>query len=157
RGQRGGRDAGHGGAGTAQRARARRAPIPSIAQPASGGEEMKRLIAVLAMMLACAGAAAQQPQPANAKAHALELAKKLGGEQSADGLETIIKTGNTDLLHAYVSGFHDAGIRSYTQQGNKTVAMPKEVEAVVLSHYGDDVVAPILWGLTSDNSLRIDS
>ncbi|HLX22496.1 MAG TPA: hypothetical protein VKR38_04035 [Usitatibacter sp.] len=111
---------------------------------------MRRLLAMLLSTLACAGAAAQPAPPANSNAQAKELAQKLGREQSAEGLETIIKTRNWDLLAAYVVAFDQGGVRVYTQQGNKRVPIPKDIEAMMLRYYADDDVGPRLWGLCAN-------
>ena len=112
---------------------------------------MKRPIAALLSTLACAVLAQPAPAP-GPNAQAIELAQKLGREANAEGLETIIKTRNWDLLQRYVSAYGQGAIRYVPGEGPKTNSVPKDLEAIMLRYYADDEVGPRLWGLCGSNS-----
>ena len=114
---------------------------------------MKRsAIGFVAFVLACALANAQAPTPApNTNAQATELATRLGRERSAEGLETILRAKNVDLLAAYDRGFRETAMRLYTEQGNKSAPVPADVEAVMVRYYADPVMGGRIPGLCGTN------
>jgi hypothetical protein len=113
---------------------------------------MKRSIVAIIFALAGAQAIAQPAPPGSQNAQAIELAQKLGREASAEGLETIIKTGNWDLLARYVSAYGQGAIRHTPGEGYKVSTIPKDLEAIMLRYYADDEVGPRLWGLCGSSS-----
>jgi len=113
---------------------------------------MKRSIVAMAFALAGAQAMAQPAPPDSRNGQALELAQKLGNEQSAEGLETIVKTRNWDLLAAYVRGLTQAGMRLSEKPGYKPTTISREIEAIVLRYYDDDDAGPRLWRLCSTSN-----
>ena len=112
---------------------------------------MKRPIAAFLSTLACAVMAQPAPSP-GLNAQAIELSQKLGREANAEGLETIIKTRNWDLLQRYVSAYGQGAIRYIPGEGPKISWIPKDLEAIMLRYYGDDEVGPRLWGLCGSSS-----
>jgi hypothetical protein len=109
---------------------------------------MRRNLAFACLLLAAATSMAQAPAPpSNTNTQAIELATRLGRERSAEGLETILRGKNVDLLSAYDRGFRETGMRLYTERGNKAAPMPADVEAVMLLYYTDPVVGGRLPGL----------
>ena len=59
-------------------------------------------------------------------------AQKFGRERSAPGLETIIATGNVDLIGEYERGFRETSMRAYMDI-HKASPLPPEIEAVITS------------------------
>ncbi len=110
----------------------------------------KLFAAAIAALLSCTALA---QAPANTNNQASELARKLGQERSAEGLETILSSGNVDLLSAYDHGFYETGMRLYTSGGNKRAPVPADVEAVMLRHYQDPVVGPRITGLCGKSGM----
>jgi len=108
---------------------------------------MKDLLALGFVLLAAPLVVAQAPATKSEGAQALELAARLGRERSAEGLETILRGGNMDLVSAYVSG---SG-----QVGDKPV--PPEVQALILQYYDDPRMGARLIILCSTNGGRCTS
>ena len=112
---------------------------------------MSRRIRAVALcclvLLGLAGSVrAQQPQ-ANRNQQALELAKRLGRERSAEGLETIIAARNVDLLRTYVSGFQETSARLLAENDQTATPLPADIETLIVTHYSDAQIGTALRGL----------
>ncbi|MEP7261865.1 MAG: hypothetical protein ABI669_11710, partial [Usitatibacter sp.] len=110
---------------------------------------MKRIMAVLAMTLSIITSAAAQAPATNSNAQAKELAQRLGRERNAEGLETILKTRNLDLLDAYMRGSNDTGSKRWNEE-RKLNPIPADIEALMLRYYAEPVVGGRLVVLCSN-------
>src|SRR5919197_4164658 len=76
-----------------------------------------------------------QPQSSvNQKAN--EVAQRLGRERSAEGLETIIATRNSELLGTYTQAFQQSSRELYNDDKERTT-IPDDVESVIVRHYAE--------------------
>ena len=96
-----------------------------------------------ACMLACIGTALALAQNSNEQAR--QLAKRLGAERSAEGLQTIVDSGNKELLEWYERGWRDTSLKE------KDVPVPAAIEAIIVKSYRDPAVGAALRTLVSAN------
>ncbi|HET9650969.1 MAG TPA: hypothetical protein VFP36_02200, partial [Usitatibacter sp.] len=112
---------------------------------------MKRRVAALRMIMArylfrvllsaaligCGAAGAQAPVASADEARAQEsAAQRLGSEWSVEGLETIVRSGNTRLVEAYERGFRQTAIRK-SQEAHGKVPLPAAIESIIVAHYAE--------------------
>ncbi|MGZ5765269.1 MAG: hypothetical protein ACXWHZ_18375 [Usitatibacter sp.] len=117
---------------------------------------MTRLLAAaIAITLSCA-ALAQAPVPANMNAQATELATRLGRERSAEGLETIIKSRNVELLAAYGRALANSN-KGVDERVRGLVPMPADLEAVMVRYFADPVMGRRLPTLCAASLMRCRS
>lgn len=90
--------------------------------------------------LASLPALGQPPHPSG-NTEAIALAKKLGDEKSAEGLDTIIGTRNRELLESYARGYYAAARRE------PIALVPPAIEALIVKHFGDPEIGPLLRDL----------
>lgn len=109
---------------------------------------------VATLLLACALARAQQPPAANANAQAKQQAMRQGDERSAEGLESILRARNVELLHAYARRFQESSARLSARRKYDPVPLPDEIEALMVRYYADPVVGgPLRRLCTSSGTL----
>jgi len=109
---------------------------------------MRRLRVIAIAVLIFTGltiALAQAPAPSPSRSQeAGALAERLGREQSAEGLETILRARNEDLLAVYTRAFRDSAMR---EAGSRPggIPLPAEIEALIVKYYDDPKTgAPLL-------------
>jgi hypothetical protein len=117
---------------------------------------MTRLFAsAIAITLSCA-ALAQAPAPVNTNAQATELATRLGRERSAEGLETIVKSRNVELLAAYERALANSS-KGVDERVRGLIPMPADLEAVMVRYFDDPVMGRRLPTLCATNLMRCRS
>jgi hypothetical protein len=101
---------------------------------------VKRAIAFAALLFACALCAAQPAEPQKSvNEQARQLAERLGRERNVEGLETIVRARNVDLIAAY-----DRGLRNATLGKPVRPPLPAEIEAIIVRNYADPVIGGAL-------------
>jgi hypothetical protein len=111
-------------------------------------------VAVLALADNLRAQPAGQDTAANLNQQARVLAQKLGRERSVEGLEKIIATRNIDLVSAYESGFREGSMRARDENGGKAIALPPEIEALMIEHYNAPDIGGALRDLCAVNGTR---
>ncbi len=88
---------------------------------------------------------------------AIALAKRLGRELSAEGLETIIGIRNVELLEEYGRNL-EAGLKE-SNRGNDRARklLPADIEALVVKHYADAELGAVLRGFFANGGVRYQS
>lgn len=98
---------------------------------------LRRIAMLLALLPALALGAQATPE-------SLARAAKLGESWDIAAFSTILEAGDTAELERYLSGFRNAAMRRAHAEGKTKVAMPAQMEALVLRYYGDPRVGPVL-------------
>ncbi len=96
------------------------------------------ILGIASLVLAgVASAQAPAPAPGDRNAQAMALAQRLGGEWSVEGFETVVRSGNPDLVIAYERGFRTTSFKRREEAGRRKVPLPEPIEKIIVEHYRD--------------------